>query len=650
MRAATLYERWYGRDVPPVKRARVRAGELTAEIEGAELRYIRFGDVTLANRIYVAVRDRNWGTVPAELSDTALSVRDDSFAWTFDARHLDATLGVDLSWRGEIVGDADGTITLRFAGVANTDIEFNRIGWCILHPAENAGCRFRATTSAGPVTGALPVEIGRQLFREGRVISLVPEFDGLEIEAAEDVWIAFALEGAQFEIEDQRNWTDASFKTYSGQRSPVFPQTAHAGERLPQSARLSVASRVVPSPPREESTIKLLERTGPMPRVGVGQASHDLPLAPREVGLLKAASLSHLRVDIELSSPDWRDRLGRGADEARALHAALELAIVLDEDPADLHILAACLREEVAPVARVLAFRRNEPTSSKATVDLVREALAAEGVLVPVVGGTNVFFVDLNRSRPPLAGVDGIAWPIAATVHASDDTSVVETAQMHGETVRSARAFCGDLPLHVTPVTFNPRINHYATGPTRRPEPGELPFAVDRRQPSLLAAAWTVASLRHLAESRAASVTYFETTGWRGLIETHDGPAAPESFASWPGMVFPVYHVLADAGAFASGEVIGVDVADPLAMDALAVRKNGTLHLLIASFSPARQLCRVEGIFAGVATMRVLDDQSFDAACSDPSGFRGSTVEIAVDGPLSIELTPYSVVRLDVAA
>jgi hypothetical protein len=626
-------------------------GELTAEIDGAELRYVRFGDVTLANRIYAAVRDRNWGTVPAQLVDATLNVRDDSFDLSFDARHVDGALGVDFSWHGEILGERDGTITLRFDGAANVDMEFNRIGWCILHPAENAGRRFRAQTPTGPAAGTLPLEIGPQLIVQGRPISVLPDFDRVEIEAADDVWIDFALGGPLFETEDQRNWTDASFKTYSQSPSDAAPHTAKAGDRIRQTVRLSVAAGVAATPANGDvSTIRLLERTGPMPGIGVGQASHGLPLTPFETELLKSASFSHLRVDLELSAPDWRERIARGAVEARALGAALELAITVGQDPAELDALAAILAEQMPPVARVLAFRPGEPTTSSETTALVREKLAAAGVLPPVVGGTDAFFAELNRSRPSLVGVDGIAWSIAATVHASDDTSVVETAAMHGETLRSARAFCGDLPLHVTPVTFNPRVNHYATGPIREPGPGELPPEVDRRQPSLLAAGWTVASLRHLAENGAASATYFETTGWRGLIETHDGPVVPGRFASWPGMVFPVYHVLADAGALGSGEVVALEVANPLATEALAVRKDGTLHLLIASFTSTSQSCHVEGLPAGPATVRMLDDRSFIEACSDPTGFRARTSEIAVNGTLVIELAPYSVVRLDIAA
>ena len=51
---------------------------------------------------------------------------------------------------------------------------------------------------------------------------------------------------------------------------------------------------------------------------------------------------------------------------------------------------------------------------------------------------------------------------------------------------------------------------------------------------------------RRTAESGVSSATYYETTGWRGVMETAQGSPLPELFPSLPGGVFPLYHVFAD--------------------------------------------------------------------------------------------------------
>jgi hypothetical protein len=70
---------------------------------------------------------------------------------------------------------------------------------------------------------------------------------------------------------------------------------------------------------------------------------------------------------------------------------------------------------------------------------------------------------------------------------------------------------------------LKPRFNAVATGPEPEPAPGELPKPVDARQMSLFGAAWTLGAIARLAQSEAARLTFYETTGWRGVMETGDG-------------------------------------------------------------------------------------------------------------------------------
>src|SRR5262249_316655 len=145
------------------------------------------------------------------------------------------------------------------------------------------------------------------------------------------------------------------------------------------------------------------------------------------------------------------------------------------------------------------------------------------------------------------------------------------------------------LPLAVTPVTLKPRWNPYATGTAPEPIPSELPPTVDVRQMSLFGAGWTLGSIKYLAESGVESVTYYETTRCRGVMETEAGSPLPDQFRSIPGAVFPLYHVLADVGEFAGGHVLPSVSGEPLCFDGLALRQGGRTRLLLASFRPETQ-------------------------------------------------------------
>jgi D-apionolactonase len=647
------YRIWYGRDEAPAETRELRAGPLTAVLEGPDLRYVRVGGVEVVRRLYAAIRDHNWGTVPPELTNFSVEQEADAFTVSFDARHRLGEL--DFRWSGRFRGGPDGTLECTLDGVAESDYRYNRIGWCILHPAENAGRPFRARAPEGPVEGRLPDTIGPQHHVDGLPAPLFPSFDDLEIEVADGMRARFELEGDLFEMEDQRNWTDASFKTYSTPLQLGFPHRAEAGQAIEQRVRVSFSG--VPETQEEAPggpvRVALGGPTGTrLPSLGLSTASHGGALSPRETEWLRALAPDHLRADLRLHEPGWEATLERAAAEAAALGAALELALFLGDDPErDLEGAAARLAELDARVARVLVFRAGEPVTEGRWVALARERLGDSLAGVPFTGGTNVLFTDLNRFRPEVDPLDAVAYPLNATVHADDDTSVVETMAMHGETVRAAQSFCGGLPLAISPVTFNQRFNPVATGPEPEPGPGELPSQVDRRQPSLLGAAWTAGTLKSLAEAGAASATYFETTGWRGVIETDDGPAEPEAFASAPGIAYPLYHVLADAGEWKGAEVLEARSSDPLAVEALAVRHGGVQHLLVANVTPEPRTCELGPLESGDARIRVLDETSYEVATREPRRFRAEAEDVEpAGGTLRLELAPFALARVDVRA
>ncbi|MCC7208042.1 MAG: hypothetical protein IT323_12100, partial [Anaerolineae bacterium] len=272
--------------------------------------------------------------------------------------------------------------------------------------------------------------------------------------------------------------------------------------------------------------------------------------------------------------------------------------------------------------------------------------LAAFGA--PLFAGTDAFFAELNRGRPPVEVADGVTYSVNPLVHAFDNVSMAETLAAQGVTVQSARAFSGSLPVIVSPVTLKMRWNPNATGPDPAPAPGELPAQVDARQMSLFGAGWTAGSIKHLAQSGAASVTCFETTGWRGVMETAAGSPLPDKFRSIPGGVYPMYHVFADLGEFQGGEVLTTESSDMAAVEGIALRKAGRTRVLLANLSNHPQLVDVMGL-SGAWLIKMLDETNAEAAMRDPEGFRAQSGPPlrAGDGALRITLPPYALARLD---
>lgn len=647
-RALTAYELWYGRNEPPPQRTVLRAGSLSALLEGADLRNLRFGGVELVRRMYFGVRDENWDTIPAELKNLSIDVDANSFLVSFDGQHQ--SRDIDFCWHATIQGDHTGNITYTASGHAIRGFRYCRIGFCVLHPPEYAGRPYWGTTPTAQITDKLPQEITPLLFQDGLYIPLFEAVSGLTVSLAGGVEVKFEFVGDLFEMEDQRNWTDGSFKTYCPPLSLGFPLTANSGQKFEQHVSITASG---PESTSDGGSDGVNLSLGPplgmrRPQLGVGVATHNVEFSPADAELLAGLHMDHLRVDLHLNKPDAFTHLRRAERECNSLGCGLELALFLSDSAQNEFLDLEPFLPLSVPVSRVLVFHENEQTTPQHLVQQVRDRIAPHLPGVSIVGGTNLYFAELNASRPNTVGLDAVAYSINPQVHASDELSLVENIEVQRDTVSCARSFCGGLPIVVSPVTLKPRFNPYAAGLEPAPRPGELPSAVDARQMSLFAAAWTVGSIKQLAEGGAASVTYYETTGWQGLKETDRGSPNPEIFPSTPGMVFPVYHVFADLADLKTAELIECTSTNPLRIQGLAFSDGGRLRMLIANLTPEEQDCAIKGVGGNGAQVRTLEANTFSHATAQPLQFRSQLSWTPLTGStLTLTLAPYSVTRID---
>ncbi len=625
MRTLSEYQLWYGVDRQPAEMRELRAGGVTALLDGIDLRYVRIGSLETVRRIYVAVRDQNWNTIPGQQRITRLEQGQDRFEVEFEVEHQAHDL--DYAWHGRIVGSPDGQIRYEMDGVAKSDFHFNRIGLCILHPfRESAGQPCHARTPQG--------------------------------EAADGERVRFDFEGDLFEMEDQRNWTDASFKTYCTPLSLGFPRQARMGTRIAQNVTISVEGTPVERR-REEGDEEVRLTPGQMtghhlPAIGFGMASDGASLSTRELELLQRLRPDHLRVDIHLVR-EYAAALERAIENCQALNCSMEVAVfVTGESAGELDRLASLLQGR-ARIVRFLVFQEGAQTAhpSETTVPglvgLARRHLQQVAPKAAFVGGTDMYFCELNRTRPQVEAMDGVVYTIIPQAHAFDERSLAETLEAQAETVKSARAFAGGRPIIVSPITLKRRYNPHATVAEAERAPDELPDSVDPRQMSLFGAAWTAVSIKYLAESDAASLTYYETVGWQGLMERETGSPLPELFPSAPGMIFPLYHVFADVAEWRDGSILECRSNRPLAVTALAVESEGTLHLLAANLTGTQQRVVIGPLASRQVRVRSLDAGTAQKAMFEPESFRRDNEQVEIEGgELVLDMAPYATVRIDV--
>jgi hypothetical protein len=631
------YILWHGTDAPPPAPQWLTAGPLTVALEEGQLRGVWLGGRQVVQRIYGAVRDRFWNTVPGSLTYVRAEQEAGGFRVTFSSEHVSAE--VDFIWRAEITGTADGTLRYVFDGETRREMAKNRIGLCVLHPLWLAGkpCEVayvsgdRATVNFPFLTDPMQPVRGLHDFRE------------LRHELADGVEAVWSFEGDVFEIEDQRNWTDASFKTYSTPQRIPMPATMSEGQRVRQAVTLRLSGNVAALPASalhaeaETVQISIGETAGLLPELGTGVAYHGGALTERETALLRALRLAHYRVEVDPSRPGWQAELERGLREAAALGAKTEVVLPLADD-AETICQSAVETAEAFPgiVARWLILTRGAPATRLATLEEARAVLGDEDT--PVGGGTDADFFQLNNNRPSAALCDFVSVPLRPCAHQFDLGIMAENLQGQREVLQAMAAIWPDKPLAVSPVSLRTRAQK---GPPAAP--GELPAQADVRQMSLAGAAWTVGCIKAVAETGAQSLTLFQTTGLRGLIEREGGSGVAE-FHGIPGAVFPVYLVLASLVDWRGAEVLAAESGAPLAVQALVLQKDGKRRVLLTNLTATARLAVLPAEFVKA---KVLHAGNAQEAMKDPVGW---LTEPARRMTGNVALPPFAVAVVDEAA
>ncbi|MCB1281700.1 MAG: hypothetical protein KDB18_09265, partial [Salinibacterium sp.] len=175
-------------------------GEWEATLESALLRNIRYRGTEVIRGIEFVGRDANWGTLPPNVLNLDLAAEHFNIDGTF---HFEEA---QVPWSA-CANLSDSGLSIAGRCEAPAPVSTNRTGFVLLHPLTCIGQPFEIEHPDGTTTSAHFPELIRpdQPAFNIRALRYAPA-EGLELE--------IRFDGDVFEMEDQRNWLDASFKTY----------------------------------------------------------------------------------------------------------------------------------------------------------------------------------------------------------------------------------------------------------------------------------------------------------------------------------------------------------------------------------------------------------------------------------------------------
>ncbi|HLO57218.1 MAG TPA: hypothetical protein VK179_00610 [Bacteroidales bacterium] len=598
----TTLQKLHGSDCPFPKYKTLRAGNLTVEYSEGTLRNISINGYEVIRMIYVAVRDHAWLNVPQKILTENISISGKEFVIQLSVQY--SKNEIEFLSEIRITGTSQNILSYEMKGSAQTDFLKNRIGICLLHPPET--CRGKECIIAHP-DGTTE----KRMFPE-KIAPHQPfkNISGMSWNYDRSNKVTLQFKGDLFETEDQRNWTDASYKTYSTPLEIPFPVLLKKNTKVSQSVTIKIDGKSNSSCGSE--IINFFPLNGPdlpMPSLGTCVSSAVFEMTAREAELLKRTGFRHLRGEILLFENNWSLRYRRILNEAVQLQLPVVLCLVFgDNCRGEWDKFLSIYKETPVDLSSILLFSRDHKSTPP---DIVKSILPEVKKYFPgirVGAGTNCNFAELNRMTPSSGSLDFLSFAIHPQEHANDDSTLFENMTAQRDAINSAFAVTGGKKIHVSPVTLKRRFNANMINYELPYNTDHMPDQVDVRQMSLFAAAWTVGSLKSVLESGIESVTYYETIGERGILmgkrSLQTGLFPAEEYT-----IFPVYHIFRLIGE--SYKIVKSLSSKPLVVDGFILKNEDHGLIFLANFTTVPQSINLNR-FNKLITVRRINSVKFN--------------------------------------
>lgn len=628
MDAARLARVLFGTDEAAAERIALAAGPLALTWQGARLWDIHCNGHEVWHGVAFLYRDADWGTPEPVVDRVESTIGKTAFGLRITGHFAVEPI---IDFRLAIDGDASGRVTFSGEAIPRGDIEASRLGLCVMHPMSACG----ATVEVEHTDGRISHSTFPRLIPQWPPFMLIR---ALRHAYAPDAFARCAFEGDVFELEDQRNNADASFKTYSRSNLMPRPYWLRAGVPVRQSVTLQVerpgagAIASASALRRETAEASPVPRRGSVVRVSIGSRAHALPnvgieISPADANAGKAlhAALRELRpahLHLALDDPampvDWHG-VGRLLTSASA---TLRLDVTVDyaRPEADFDSLRRALQDAHLAPSHIAVF----PSEAW---PLAAARAALPGALVG--GGTPYFFVQLNRIER-LGQVDFLTFTTSSIVHGADDESVMLTLQSLPSIIATLRATHPGARIAVGPSAIAARRSPLGRQPITDGSRRVALAQNDPRARGLYGAAWMLGYVAQLATAGIDALTLLALRGANGVV-AEQGDALVRH---------PAFFALGRLRGAARAAI--VSVSEPASVAALVLDREEGWELLLANLTGAEVRIEIEG-WTGASSCAVLDADACMGIAADGVPWRARRTRM---GGTPLSLGPYAIASL----
>jgi hypothetical protein len=577
----------------------VSHGGFTLDLARAAIRNIQFEGVQLIDLLYTAIRPVDWSTLESDQYASDVKVIGSECVMT-----ITESLAGAMSAETKITLSAGNTFSVAYELKGLAEYSVNRWGICF---CLNTADWMRSIVKASGDSYVLKEDISPQRVVDGVIQGIFPASDEIYFLAPDQRSIKVKSSGRVLEAEDQRNWTDNTYKIYSGSLREPRPFITNAGSLWQQHITFEVSA---PKKPMADSSKILVHEIDALPSIGL-QFNTDSLLSPDD--LEKAfvlLDIDHLRINEEsLTSQKIATTSSSGL--------ILEAALLTANTGSALHDEVRKLSQRVPAGSRLLINREGREIVDSGD-------LPKNESLNTYIPGSDAYLVDLHKERYEFG--NSVSYSMTPTVHSFDTETIFKTLQTQVESIKFVKKHLAPQVL-ISPITFSTRGNP-ETGHAMKERINFANPDAALRIRTLEGAAWTLGSIFSLASAGAFSGSWHELFGDFGLIYSQSGSV---KFS-------PTFHALSALGAHHSHEIT---IATSPDNSWVAFENREAKRILVASLRPWTLEITAK-VLAGYKSIQGLRGDECDKASQIMDWWSfAQTAPLAADSPLT--LTPFEI-------
>ena len=469
------------------------------------LRNIKYNNIEILKLISFLVRDKNWNNYSPEIIKTSSYNKDQQLHFEFDLKYGDVEqLEVNL-----LLSIGSNSVKLIANGKFLTDFWTNRIGFNLLLPLDGVVNQQVIVSKSDQTTETLKYPLIIQPDQP------MVKFNNLSYEMFDSIALNIRFDGIHFEMEDQRNWGDASYKIYSGSLLDPFPYKENKNSAFHQEIEITVREKnnsletisnqnIIPLNIQEEYA---------MPKIGIKVDNET-----NGIDIVNVDFVYHL-VDFERNT-ESKPNFNNLPIYLVALIDHTKKVKDIVKDIKD-YILSNKISVDKILICPKIYLNSFQPAGEWPSVPKLGDYYKEAKIQLPdvhIFSGMVTNFTELNRKKPD-GKFDGINFSFTPIVHDASDYGVLDTPNSLKYILHSVNNFSKDTPIHIGPMTLGMHFNPYGEKLAANIDQVRLEMTdFDPRHDSLIGLNWTIAVFAETLSKNTKFITIASLKGVHGIL------------------------------------------------------------------------------------------------------------------------------------